>query len=150
MSCEISLRELLINQFSTNIQGTRMGLPAERMMAEVKEELNSPNLVVMDRNLKDYDSFGVNVDLPFRSTNIAPEKSNKCNQCNYASSSKSSLKSHLKMHSGEKSNKCNQCNFASSRAGHLMRHLKIHRGEKPNNCNQCNYACSQASTLRRH
>ena len=30
----------------------------------------------------------------------------------------------------EKSNKCNQYNFASSRAGNLMRHLKMHSREK--------------------
>ena len=31
-----------------------------------------------------------------------------------------------------KSNKCNQCEFASSQAGDLKRHLKTHSGEKPN------------------
>ena len=50
------------------------------------------------------------------------------------------LRKHLKMHSGEKSNKCNQCDFASSHAGHLGTHLKMHSGEKPNKCSQCNYA----------
>ena len=34
------------------------------------------------------------------------EKSNKCNQCDYASSQASNLRRHLKMHSGEKSSKC--------------------------------------------
>ena len=29
-----------------------------------------------------------------------------------------------------KSNKCNQCDFASSQAGDLRRHLKTHGGEK--------------------
>ena len=43
-------------------------------------------------------------------------------------------------HSGEKSNKCNQCDYASSRAGDLRRHLKTHTGEKSNKCNQCDYA----------
>ena len=144
------MRAAFIKQFSTNIQGTRRGLPAERMMAEVKEELNSPCLVVMDRHLKDYDSFGVNVDLPFRSTNKVQEKSNKCNQCNYASSLKSSLKRHFKTHSGEKPNKCNQCDFASSEGGTLRRHLKTHSGEKPNKCNQCGYASIRASQLVTH
>ena len=37
---------------------------------------------------------------------------------------------HLKRHSGEKSNKCNQSNYASSRAGALRIHLKTHSGEK--------------------
>ena len=34
------------------------------------------------------------------------------------------------MHIGEKSNKCNQCDYASSQAGNLRAHLKTHSGEK--------------------
>ena len=60
------------------------------------------------------------------------EKSNKCNECDYASVHASNLRTHFKTHSGEKSNKCNQCNFASSQAVHLRTHLKIHSGEKSN------------------
>ena len=33
-----------------------------------------------------------------------------------------------------KSNKCNQCDHASSHAGSLRRHRKIHSGEKSNRC----------------
>ena len=29
-----------------------------------------------------------------------------------------------------KSNKCNQCDYASSQAGNLRQHLKMHNGEK--------------------
>ena len=36
------------------------------------------------------------------------------------------------MHSGEKSNKCNQCDYASSYASNLRAHLKTHSGEKSN------------------
>ena len=57
---------------------------------------------------------------------------------------------HLKTHSGEKSNKCNQCDYASSYVSVLKTHLKMHSGEKPNKCNQCDYASSQASHLRTH
>ena len=78
------------------------------------------------------------------------EKSNKCNQCDYASSRVGHLRTHLKAHSGEKLNKCNQCNYASSGAGNLRTHLKMHSGEKSNKCNQCDYASSQAGHLRRH
>ena len=65
-------------------------------------------------------------------------KSNKCNQCDYASSHAGNLRTHLKTHSGEKANKCNQCDFASSRADHLRTHLKTHSGEKSKKCSQCN------------
>ena len=53
-------------------------------------------------------------------------------------------------HTAEKSNKCNQCDYASSEKGHLRTHLKTHSGEKPNKCNQCDYASSQAGDLRTH
>ena len=55
-------------------------------------------------------------------------KSNKRNQCDYASSQAGNLRTHLKKHSGEKSNKCNQCDYVSSKASHLRRHLNIARG----------------------
>ena len=58
------------------------------------------------------------------------EKSNKCNQCEFASAQAGSLNRHLKTHSGEKSNKCNQSDFASLQPGPLKRHLKTHSGEK--------------------
>ena len=45
---------------------------------------------------------------------------------------------------GEKSNKCNQCNYASSDAGKLRKHLKTHTGEKSNKCSQCEYTSSHA------
>ena len=70
----------------------------------------------MDQNLIDDDfcESGVNVDNLLRNTNNEGENSNKCNQCDFASSYASVLRTHLKTHSGEKSNKCNQCDFASS------------------------------------
>ena len=53
-------------------------------------------------------------------------KSNKCNQCAFASSYAGNLRQHLKTHSGEKSNKCSQCDYASSRASVLKAHFKMH------------------------
>ena len=58
------------------------------------------------------------------------EKSNKCNQCDFASSYASALRTHMISHSGEKSNKCSQCDYASSHGSHFRRHLKTHSGEK--------------------
>ena len=99
---------------------------------------NNPKLDVMGQNLiDDFCESGVNVDVPLRNTNNEVVKSNKCNQCNYASSQAGNLRTHLKIHSGEKSYKCNQCDYASSRAGNLRTHLKKHSGEKPNKCSQC-------------
>ena len=67
-----------------------------------------------------------------------------------ATNAEGSLRIHLKTHSREKSNKCIQCNFASSYTRALRAHLKRHSGEKSNRCNQCDFASSEASHLRRH
>ena len=88
-------------------------------------------------------------DMCFLNTDSG-EKSNKCKQCNYASSDLGNLRTHLKIHSREKSNKCNQCDYASSRAGDLKRHLKTHSGEKSNRCSQCDFASYQTGNLRTH
>ena len=79
------------------------------------------------------------------------EKSNKCSQCDYASTQASNLRTHLNTHSsGEKSYKCNQCDFASVQSGDLRTHMNIHSGEKSNKCNQCDFACSDPSSLSQH
>ena len=90
------------------------------------------------------------VTLAIPTASHSGEKSNKCNQCDFASSYASALWTHLKTHSGEKSSKCNQCDYASSRAGDLRAHLKTHNREKSNKCNHCDYASSQADSLKKH
>ena len=54
---------------------------------------------------------------------------------------------HLKRR--DKSNKCNQSDFASLHAGNSKRHLKMHSGEKLNQCNQCDYVYSDPSTFKK-
>ena len=56
----------------------------------------------------------------------------------YVYSDPSTLRAHLKRHSGEKLNKCR-------RHLKMMRHLKTHIGEKSKICNQCGYASSRAA-----
>ena len=86
---------------------------------------------MMDPNLDDHNlsKNNVNIESPMRVTKTGG-KSNKCNQCDFASPHGSSLRRHLKKHSGEKSNKCNQCDYASSHTANLRGHLKTHSGEK--------------------
>ena len=88
----------------------------------------------MNKNHINGDFSGlVNVDIKLRDTCNENKKSNKCNQCEYTSSAKSTLRSHLKMHSGERSHKCSLCNFAFVNASNLRKHLKTHSGVKSKN-----------------
>ena len=75
------------------------------------------HLVVMAQNLEHDNSLQKNFSE--RVVNGYNGKSNKCNQCDYASANAGHLRRHLKMHSGEKTNKRNQCDYASIQAGHL-------------------------------
>ena len=83
------------------------------------------------KQMENYDFVlkGANGKIPKKTTDNV-NKSNKCNQCDYASSHAGNLRTHLKTHSGEKANKCNQCDYASSQTGDLRKYLKTHSGEK--------------------
>ena len=83
----------------------------------------------MDKTLENHDINKQNVEISMKKAKTL----NKCNQCNYMSSYKGNLRTHLKTHGGEKTNKCNLCDSAFSRADNLRRHLEIHSGEKSNN-----------------
>ena len=66
----------------------------------------------------------------------------KCNECNFVSSSlneSSSLKEHKKIHR-EKIHKCNECDFAAFKKFNLKGHKKRHIGIFPFKCTQCDYA----------
>ena len=52
--------------------------------------------------------------------------------------------------SGEKSNRCNQCDYASSQADNLRSLLKTCIEEKSNKWNKCEFGCSDPSSLRSH
>ena len=67
----------------------------------------------------------------FEDENTQWKKSNKCNQCEYASFQAGSLKKHLKRHHADKVNKCNQCDFAYSGVSQLRKHFNTHVQERP-------------------
>ena len=79
------------------------------------------------KQMENYDFVlkGANVKIPKKTTDNVI-KSNKCNQCDFASSWEDILRRHLKKHSGEKSNKCNQCDFVSSWTSALRKHMMNH------------------------
>ena len=89
-------------------------------------------MVVMEQNIEKQMETNVR--------NIMGTDANKrTNKCSAASNN---LRKHAK-----KSYKCNQCDFASSYASALRTHLKKHSGEKPNKCNQCDFARCSLPTI---
>ena len=89
----------------------------------------------MDQSIGNIDFLSVtdiNVETIMKKKNNA-RKSNKCNQCAYASSQAGDLRKHVKRHTGQNSNKCNQCDYASSQAGYLRKYLMRRHSEENEN-----------------
>ena len=78
------------------------------------------------------------------------EKPNKCKYCNYASSQRAYLATHMKRHREDKPYKCKQCDFEAYYGGHLRAHIMTHSAEKSNKCTQCEFACIQKGNMKRH
>lgn len=73
-----------------------------------------------------------------------------CSYCGHRASSQSSLKMHLRQHTGEKPFACNLCEYRTGDHNSLRRHKMRHSGTKPYKCPYCPYACIQSSTFKSH
>ena len=92
-------------------------------------------------------------DQSFRMNKRKKEKEtteNKCNVCHYTAMYVSTLKIHMRSHTGETPFKCSICNSSFSKACSLKTHTRTHTGAKPYKCNTCSYSCSTSSYLKNH
>uniref|UniRef100_A0A8C6WF53 C2H2-type domain-containing protein n=1 Tax=Neogobius melanostomus TaxID=47308 RepID=A0A8C6WF53_9GOBI len=79
-----------------------------------------------------------------------PDKPHKCSQCGRGLSTRSELRRHVRIHTGEKPFSCSVCGQSFSLNVNLKTHMRTHTGEKPFRCAVCAMCFSQNGSLRRH
>ena len=83
-------------------------------------------------------------------TNINGEKMFPCPHCQYASTRKGNLKTHMLTHTGIRSHKCHVCQRAFTLKNHLKRHLRTHSVERSHTCESCGKEFSNFSSYDEH
>uniref|UniRef100_A0A8C5WDR9 C2H2-type domain-containing protein n=1 Tax=Leptobrachium leishanense TaxID=445787 RepID=A0A8C5WDR9_9ANUR len=98
----------------------------------------------------DANTSQMDMDLDSEGPNYRREELFSCSECGKQYNRRSSLITHMKLHTGVKPYKCTECGECFVRATQLTSHKWTHSGEKPFKCNECKKYFTLKQDLIRH
>ncbi|CAL9693180.1 unnamed protein product [Knipowitschia caucasica] len=151
LQSELNNFQLMTESHSTSQACTQAALPTEHLIDEA-----TINTIVSSNDIPTVSSYNHNIDMntgkdePFQPRVIKPTKRFECLFCGRIFNYLSSLKVHIRRHSGEKPFNCTVCGKRFAQKTYLKLHQRVHSGERPYSCPDCGKSFSQKSSLNIH
>ena len=73
-----------------------------------------------------------------------------CRICNKSFCQTANLSAHLRTHNGDKPFSCPMCHRKFSQSSSVKTHMRVHTGQRPYKCQSCSKTFSDSSTLAKH
>ncbi|XP_045887693.1 zinc finger protein 391 [Micropterus dolomieu] len=119
-------------------------------MSTLVDNTNPPSATAEYSDYTNNIHMNTTKELTLQQKPVKPLKQFQCLFCGKTFNYLSSLKVHIRRHSGEKPFSCSVCGKRFAQKTYLKLHQRVHSGEKPYSCPDCGKSFSQKSSLNIH